>query len=333
MTLPSDSPSRANGAIDMHVHLVGNGSRGSGCELRLKGHRQLLSAFMERAIGLPSGSLNGDLDAVYTRHLVQLVRKSSLAGACVFAQDDPHDARGMRMAHRGTFYVPNEWVFRVCRKDPRLLPVVSIHPARRDALDELERCLEAGAVMLKLLPNCHNVDCSDARYRPFWKRMADAGLPLIAHVGGENTLQVIDRRQEDPRRLRLPLECGVVTIAAHCAGRARIADPCYYDVLRGMIREHDNLYTDNSALNSPVRSALLRRVLRDDLVLPRLVHGSDYPVPISGAWAWLRRVVGLDACLAAARIPNVLERDVFLKRAMGFPDEVFTRGWKLLRRV
>jgi len=317
--------------LDIHVHLVGNGSRGSGCRLRLKGWRWLLSAFMERAVGMPAGSLRGDLDGLYARHLARLVRESSLGGACVFAQDDPHDARGRRLARRGTFYVPNEWVFRVARRVPRLLPVASIHPARRDAMEELERCLAAGAVMLKLLPNCHNVDCSDARYRPFWRRMAEAGLPLLAHVGGENTLEVLDRRWEDPRRLRLPLECGVTTIAAHCAGKARVLDPDWYSVLRRMMRDHPNLYADQSALNSPIRSGLLRRVLDDDFVLSRLAHGSDYPVPISGAWAFLRGVVDRATWREADRIPNLLERDLFLKRAMGFPEEVFLRGWKLLR--
>lgn len=318
--------------LDIHVHVVGNGSRGSGCRLRLTGYRPLLSSFMEGAVGLPRGSIKGDMDGAYARHLVKLVRGSSLGGACIFAQDDPHDANGRRLPHRRTFYVPNEWAFRVARLDARLLPVASIHPARRDAMDELERCLDAGAVMLKLLPNCHNVNCSDRRYARFWRRMAEARLPLLAHVGGENTLEVIDRRWEDPRTLRLPLECGVTVIAAHCAGKARLLDPCWYATMRRMMREHPNLYADNSALNSPIRSRLLRRVLDDDLVLSRLAHGSDYPVPISGAWAFLRGAIGLSEWREADRVQNVLERDIRLKRAMGFPEETFVRGWKLIRR-
>lgn len=292
-----------------------------------------MSRLFERHVGLPWGTLQGDLDRLYARHLARLVRGSSLGGACIFSQDGVYDSRGRRLRQHEVFTVPNEWVFRVARLDSRLLPVVSIHPGRPDAMEELERCLAAGAVMLKLLPNCNNVDCNDRRYKPFWNRMAESGLPFIAHVGGENTLKVVDHRFEDPRMLRLPLECGVNVIAAHCAGNAFLWDTNYFGILRRMMREHPNLYADNSALNSPVRSSLLRRVLDDELVLSRLAHGSDYPVPISGAWAWMRGVINGRTLHTAGSIPNALERDLQLKRAMGFPVEVEARGWKLLRQT
>ena len=46
--------------------------------------------------------------------------------------------------------------------------------------------------MMKCLPNCQNIDCSNDRFKPFWNRMAEVGLPLLAHTGGEHTLQVIN---------------------------------------------------------------------------------------------------------------------------------------------
>ncbi len=329
---PSSRPlPTARGPVDMHVHLVGNGSAGTGCTLRLTGYRPLMSSLYERHVGLPAGSFKGDLDRLYARHLVRLVRRSSLAAACLFAQDGVYDAGGRPLPNRTTFTVPNDWVFRVCRADSRLLPVISIHPARRDAMDELERCLEAGAVMLKLLPNCNNVDCNDRRLAPFWKRMAEARLPFIAHVGGENTLEVVNRRFEDPRILRLPLECGVTVIAAHCAGNAKPLEPNYLGVLRRMMHDHPRLYTDNSALNSPIRSGLLGRVVEDDFLLSRMVHGSDFPVPVSATWAWLRGVMDRATARRMNAIPNLLERDVQIKRALGFPEEVLSRGWELLR--
>mgnify|MGYP001068843481 CR=1 FL=1 len=96
---------------------------------------------------------------------------------------------------------------------------VSIHPARRDALDELDRCLERGARALKLLPNCLDVNCSLPRYDSFWEKMAAAGLPLLAHTGGEMTVPVANPRYQDPEFLRRPLEIGVKVIAAHAASR------------------------------------------------------------------------------------------------------------------
>src|SRR5262249_60242166 len=102
----------------------------------------------------------------------------------------------------------------LARAHPELLPAVSIPPARPDALEELERCLAAGRVMMKCLPNCHNIDCSNPRYRKFWERMAESGLPLLAHTGGEHTVPVVRQEFSDPRILKLPLECGVTVIAA-----------------------------------------------------------------------------------------------------------------------
>ena len=46
---------------------------------------------------------------------------------------------------------------------------------------------------MKCLPNCQNIDPSDARYRRFWERMAEARLPLLAHTGGEHTVPEVNR--------------------------------------------------------------------------------------------------------------------------------------------
>jgi hypothetical protein len=61
------------------------------------------------------------------------------------------------------------------------------------------------------------------------------------------------------------------------------------------------------------------------------VHGSDYPVPIFGHWAWLQRFVDWKSFRRCEGFGNVLEKDYQLKVAMGFPSEHFTRIWSLLR--
>ena len=161
-----------------------------------------------------------------------------MSAALLLAQDEVYFPDGKKMTGFGSFYVPNEYVFKVAHAHPEFLPACSIHPARPDALDELERCLEAGATAMKCLPNCHNIDCNDPRYRRFWQRMADAGLPLLAHTGGEHTVPVIEPKYADPRVLRLPLECGVNMIAAHCATKSGLSDPEYFFVLADMFAEH-----------------------------------------------------------------------------------------------
>src|SRR5262249_7226290 len=199
-----------------------------------------------------------------------------------------------------------------------------------DALEELERCLNAGAVMMKCLPNCQNINCNDPRFKPFWQRMAEARLPLLAHTGGENTLPVITPAYADPRILTLPLECGVNVIAAHCGTKSGLFDPEYFEVFAGMTQRFPNLFGDTSAFNVPMRGRQIPKCLRAPLV-DRMIHGSDYPVPVHGHWAWMRGFVDWKSFWRWERQPNVLERDYQLKLAMGFPAESFTRLRGLLR--
>src|ERR1041384_190270 len=190
--------------IDMHVHIVGNGAGGTGCWLRLDAWHRPLAAFMIRHMGLPMAALKGDLDSLYIEKLLAMVRGSSLEAVVILGQEQVYDEHGRLMKEFGTMHVPNEYVLELARRHPELLPAISIHPARVDALEELERCLAGGAVMLKILPNCHNIDCNSRRYQKFWERMAEAGLPLLAHTGGEQTMQVVRKEYSDPRTLQLP---------------------------------------------------------------------------------------------------------------------------------
>jgi uncharacterized protein len=316
--------------LDCHVHIVGNGSSGSGCWLAVSGWHQPLARLMLRGIGLPSSALSADLDTIYVQHLLQQVQESSLDAVVILAQDRVYDEEGRPIEGAGSFYVPNDYVLELARRHKEFLPGVSIHPARPDALAELDRCLSAGAVLMKCLPNCHNINCNDPRFRPFWKRMAEAGLPLLAHTGGEHTLPVLKPEFADPRVLTLPLECGVKVIAAHAATKSGVFDPDYFKVFVEMIGRFENLYGDNSAFNLPFRSRHMRDCLQTPLV-DRVLHGSDYPVPVHGHWAWLRRFLSWRDFRKCERLCNVVERDYRLKRAVGFPEQVFERAATVLR--
>jgi predicted TIM-barrel fold metal-dependent hydrolase len=274
--------------------------------------------------------MSGDLDGLCVELLLKQIRCSSLGGAVILAQDQVHDDQGKVMADPGAFYVPNDYVIALARKHSEFLPAVSIHPARPDALEELERCLAAGAVMMKCLPNCQNINCADRRFTRFWERMAEAKLPLLAHTGGEHTLPVVQPAYADPRILTLPLECGVTVIAAHCATKSGLFDLEYFHVFGEMTRRFPNLYGDTSAFNVPIRGRHVPECLKEPLV-GRMVHGSDFPVPVYGHWAWMRGFVNWESFRRCQRERNLLERDYQLKVAMGFPPETFTRIRGLLR--
>jgi predicted TIM-barrel fold metal-dependent hydrolase len=165
-------------------------------------------------------------------------------------------------------------VLALAKNHPEFLPAVSIHPARPDALEELDRCLAGGAVMMKCLPNCHNINCNDPRYTPFWERMAAARLPLLAHTGGEHTVPIVCQKYSDPRILESPLNCGVNVIAAHCATKSGLFDPEYFFAFREMTQRYGNLFGDISAFNVPIRGRHVAECLLSPLA-ERLVHGSD----------------------------------------------------------
>jgi len=285
---------------------------------------------MLRHVGLPFRAMKGDLDQLYVERLLEMVRGSSLGAAVILAQDRVYDEQGRPMEEARSFYVPNEYVLRLAKVHPEFLPAVSIHPSRPDALEELERCLAGGAVMMKCLPNCHNINCNDRRFTWFWERMAEAKLPLLAHTGGEHTLPVIRPEYADPRILVLPLECGVKVIAAHCATKSGLFDPEYFHIFIGMTRRFENLYGDTSAFTVPIRGRHVPECRREPLA-SRMIHGSDFPVPVYGHFPWLRGLVDWPTFRRWERQPNVLERDYQLKLAMGFPPETFTRLWGLLR--
>lgn len=324
------TPPLAGQPIDMHVHIVGNGSGGTGCWLRVTGWHRLLADVMLRHVGLPRDALGGDLDRMFVERLLEMVRGSSLGAAVILAQDDVHDEHGRVMEGVGSFYVPNDYVLHLARKHPEFLPAVSIHPARPDAMEELERCLAAGAVMMKCLPNCQNINCNDRKFTRFWERMAETKLPLLAHTGGEHTLPVVRREYSDPRTLTRPLEIGVTVIAAHSATKSGLLDPEFFHVFADLTRRFPNLYGDTSAFNVPLRGRHTRKCLMEPLT-SRLVHGSDFPVPVHGHWAWLRGFIGWREFRQAQRTDNILERDYQLKRAAGFASGHFTRIHQILR--
>ena len=316
--------------IDVHVHMVGNGVAGSGGWLHLKGWHRALAGFMVRQLGIPATALEDDLEKIYADSLLRLIRESSLDAVVLLAHERVHDSDGTPRNDLGSMFVPNDVVLDLARQHSEFLAGVSIHPARRDALDELDRCIANGAVLMKCLPNCQNIDMSDRRYIPFWRKMADAGLPLLAHTGGEHTVPIVDKKLADPLFLRTPLECGVLVIAAHCGTSSGAFDRDYFDDWVAMLQEFPNLYGDISAMVSLNRCRHLHDCRRNE-IQPRILHGSDFPVPVLGHRLWLNQSLDGQLFRRIQKIDNPLERDFRFKTALGFSDQMFTRAAELLR--
>ena len=329
----SDHTSSPLRKIDCHVHIVGDGSSGSGCWFNLPSlWKKFLGRMMIKGLGLPASALKTGLDELYVRNLLENVRESEIDAAVILAQDIPYSESGEKMPDEAQFYVPNEYVAELGRKYEEFIPACSIHPGRPDAMDELEKCIEAKMPLLKLLPNCLNIDYMNKKYIPFWERMAEAGMILLTHTGGEMTVKVYDPSFGDPKKLEILLECGVTTIAAHSAGRSGIFDGDWTGDLIDLFNRFPNLYGDTSALSSINRARTLKHILPEE-IQSRIIHGSDYPVPVSGLGPMLMGKLSWANYRTVGKIPNIIERDYQLKRRMGFGDDKFTRMDKLLRGI
>src|SRR5689334_4465181 len=102
--------------VDMHVHVVGNGSAGSGCWLRIGRWHRPLAAIMLRGVGLPGSALTGDLETLYVNRLLEQLRSSSLGAAVILAQDLVYEEQGSPIHNFGSFYVPNDFVLQLANR-------------------------------------------------------------------------------------------------------------------------------------------------------------------------------------------------------------------------
>ncbi len=314
--------------LDLHVHLVGNGLQGSGCRFQGRLWFKPFAGLIARSIGLDMALDSRAFDQAYVDALLHWIRDSSLSSAVILACDDVHDEQGKARPDLSTLFVPNDYVLKVAAENPELLAGVSIHPSRPDALDELERCAEGGAVLLKILPSVQMIDPGEPRSCRFWQRAAELGLPLLAHTGGEFSLTTYRRDLENPACLIGPLAAGMNVIAAHCGSPAMPWDRDYWPEFAQLRERYPNFYGDLSALSQPTHLNTLAR-LRDD---PRRVfYGSDYPVLATAVWAWLCRWISADEFHSIRRQKNPLQKKYQLTRALGFPKNMFTDAWKLLR--
>jgi hypothetical protein len=98
-----------------------------------------------------------------------------------------------------------------------------------------------------------------------------------------------------------------------------------------MLEQYPRLYGDISAVCFPGKVRCVQQLLARGLT-HRIVHGSDFPVPIQPFWGWAAGVLSLREYWRLRRIRNPLARDVAWKKLAGFPDEVFTRIETLWRR-
>lgn len=327
---PPSAPSPEGKAplrLDFHVHLFGVGDGGTGCRLSEPQRRHVNYFYLTKLLGLAN---NGRMDQDYVSLLAQSVRTSSIQRVLLQAWDSRYDEAGLPDWTRTTsLYIPNEYMFRVVGEHPDVfLPCASINPKRRDWKEEVDRCAEKGARLVKVHPPTMDVDPREARFRPFYRHCSARGMTLMFHTGAEHAADIVNTEVCDVARLEPALEEGCTVIAAH-AGMGNFFDRVdYFPALVELARRHPRLYFDNSVLATMFRWRNLPRILDTPEIIGRAIHGSDFPFPANAAVFWSRLPPATVTSLLEER--NLIERDYQLKRALGFPEAVFTRGADLL---
>ncbi len=312
--------------VDMHVHLFGREEK-NGCWLSKTQREHWTYPFFLRLLGLNSSE---GFDEGYVQRLVGMMETSSLRKCVLQAWDGRVDGHG-RIDRNSTtsLLVPNDYMFSVVRRYPNLfIPCASINPYRADALDELARCADLGARMVKIHPPTMDVDPNKLPLKTFYRLCQARKVLLMVHTGNEHGADVVGLHNGDPAKLELALDEGCTVIAAH-AGTGQFYDrERYFANFIKLIERYSTLYCDNSVMASMLRWRNLPEMLTHSGVLDRMVHGSDFPFPSNGLVFWNRLPPRLTGKLAQEK--NLLERDLQLKRALGIPPAVFERGATLL---
>lgn len=299
--------------VDYHTHCIGFGKFGNGCcvnpSMQSSWNIYLRAKFytFATASGIDFDSVI-DPDIQYLERLARLIR--GIRGApksrgfnynfpygkhYLLAFDKWYDMDGSVRNDLSGFHVPNQWVWDICHMEQFsdiFIPTVSIHPYRRDALDEIDKWGSRGVKMIKWLPNSMGIDPNHSKCQNFYNRMKKYNMVLLSHTGEEHSVDAGGLKQElgNPLLLRRPLETGVKVIAAHCGSEGYNIDfesegmpvKSNYELWKRIMddKKYDGLlFGDISAVIGFKRLGILKELLADKKYHHRLVNGSDYPVP------------------------------------------------------
>jgi len=328
---------------DCHTHLAGIGDGGSGVTIS----ETMLSPlhplqYLQRLFYLNAGCAHdapGRVDQSYVERLHNLMEGMAPGfKLMLFAFDHAHDEAGRAQPERSAFYVPNAYARDVARAAPQWFEwVCSVHPWRPDAVAALEAAVADGARAVKWLPPAMGVDPSSPACDPFYAALVRLDLPLITHVGEEQAVHGAGHPEwGNPLHLRRALDHGVRVVMAHCASIGEDVDldrgangprVASFELFARMMAEPRHahlLFGDISAFIQRNRKlAVLRAIIERDEWHPRLLFGTDYPLPgivplVSPA------LLASEGMLDAAAVPvleairehNPLLFDLVLKRQL-----------------
>jgi uncharacterized protein len=314
--------------IDIHVHLADIDA----LQFARKAGRTPKSGSFSRLLRWldaeqPALGHEGSLNERWVNRLVSWVRESQLDHAVLLALDPVFDPTGQVCPRKTHLQVDNDFVASVAAQHPEFIFGASIHPYRKDAIQELERLIKRGARLIKWLPSSQHISPDHPLCLPFYEALAHYHIPLLSHTGVEHTLGSRRSYDNHPQRLIPALERGVTVIAAHCGEHLFLHEPSFFKSWASMARTYEHFYGDSGAFSVVTRIPALRTILNDPLLQTKLLYGSDFPGIPAPHWCWQ---LGFSTMRNLSKITNPIERNMRVMQALGMPEAVFERAHQLL---
>ncbi len=333
--------------VDFHTHVIAIGTSVKDAFVNSKMRRGISLERLKFLIYSSAAAVKNldNADQEYLTRLVRLARGSKHQGKFrILAFDKHYRADGTVDLGKTNIYVPNDYVIELGRQYPEVfLPVISVHPYRRDAIEELDKSAKAGIKIIKWLPNAMGMDPAAQTIEPFYRKMKEHNMILLSHGGEEQAVEA-DEDQElgNPLRLRKPLSMGVRVIVAHAASLGSCADldngqdkiakkaGCFdlflrlmdEEKYRGLVFGEISAMLQFNRMPGPISTLLKRQDLH-----PRLVNGSDYPLPAINALIRTRSLASDGFITSDERAAlneiydyNPLLFDFVLKRTIRHPE-------------
>jgi predicted TIM-barrel fold metal-dependent hydrolase len=289
----------------------------------------------------------GKVDEDFVTRLLQCLDVfPSGAKVMLLAFDFHYDEQGERQEDMSAFFIPNRYAATLAQRFPdRLEWICSVHPYRPDAIDELNWSARQGARAVKWLPSAMGMDPASPKCDRFYQALVSLNLPLLTHAGEEKAVHGGSLSElNNPLRFRRPLDQGVRVIIAHCASLGedididrgpngpRVEGFELFQRLMDEPRYQGRLFGDISAVTQANRTeSILTTLIRRVEWHPRLINGSDYPLPGVMPLFSLRRFVNqrflTDSqaqVLSEIRPYNPLLFDFVLKRSLVSGGQRFT---------
>jgi len=302
--------------IDCHVHLAALPDGDNGCYISPKMLKSPLFRFLLWKHQL-SPSNPREANQKYLDDLLTELRASRhVQKAVLLGMDGVYDQNGCLNQAQTDFLISNDYVLKTARAHPNeFLAGVSINPQRRDAIDEVHRCADAGATLVKVLPNAQQFNPADPRYKSFYRTLAERKLPFLSHVGYEFSLIGEDQSVGDPDRLRLALDEGATVIAGHACSYGLMFYEKFLPTFQDLATRYPHFYADISALTLPNRMRMLLHLRHYPEIHERLLFGTDYPLSVFHIAAWGRVAIG--ALRKMIQTKNRFDRQVAVCRGLG----------------